>query len=99
VQPPASRNALCPCGSGRRYKECHGALGPIAPAAPDPRLVAALAAQQAGRLDEAAAGYEAVLADAPDEFDALHMLGVVHFQRREFERALTLIDRALGYVH
>ena len=24
------------------------------------------------------------------------MLGVVHFQRREFERALTLIDRALG---
>jgi tetratricopeptide (TPR) repeat protein len=96
VQPPASRNALCPCGSGRRYKECHGALGPIAPAAPDPRLVAALAAQQAGRLDEAAAGYEAVLADAPDEFDALHMLGVVHFQRREFERALTLIDRALG---
>ena len=23
---PASRNSLCPCGSGRRYKECHGAL-------------------------------------------------------------------------
>ena len=24
--PPSSRNVLCPCGSGRRYKECHGSL-------------------------------------------------------------------------
>jgi hypothetical protein len=24
VQAPASRNAPCPCGSGKRYKECHG---------------------------------------------------------------------------
>jgi preprotein translocase subunit SecA len=23
---PASRNAPCPCGSGRKYKHCHGAL-------------------------------------------------------------------------
>ncbi|MGH7611392.1 MAG: SEC-C metal-binding domain-containing protein, partial [Candidatus Dormibacteria bacterium] len=22
--PPVSRNALCPCGSGRKYKRCHG---------------------------------------------------------------------------
>ncbi len=21
------RNALCPCGSGKKYKHCHGALG------------------------------------------------------------------------
>jgi preprotein translocase subunit SecA len=24
--PPPSRNAPCPCGSGKRYKHCHGAL-------------------------------------------------------------------------
>jgi len=24
ITPPASRNAPCPCGSGKRYKECHG---------------------------------------------------------------------------
>jgi hypothetical protein len=24
VPAPASRNAACPCGSGKRYKECHG---------------------------------------------------------------------------
>ena len=23
---PASRNAPCPCGSGRKYKHCHGAV-------------------------------------------------------------------------
>jgi preprotein translocase subunit SecA len=27
VAPPASRNAPCPCGSGRKYKHCHGAAG------------------------------------------------------------------------
>jgi preprotein translocase subunit SecA len=26
MAPPSSRNALCPCGSGRRYKQCHGKL-------------------------------------------------------------------------
>lgn len=25
--PPPNRNALCPCGSGKRYKHCHGAFG------------------------------------------------------------------------
>lgn len=24
--PPPNRNALCPCGSGKKYKHCHGAL-------------------------------------------------------------------------
>lgn len=26
LSPPASRNDPCPCGSGKRYKECHGNL-------------------------------------------------------------------------
>ncbi len=96
---PASRNAPCPCGSGRRYKDCHGAL-PAAPAA-DPvavrvaaTLADALRHQKTGRLREAAHAYAQVLADAPDQFDALHMLGVVHFQLGEFDRALPLIARA-----
>lgn len=93
--PPASRNAPCPCGSGRRYKECHGALDP-ASANFDATMRAALAAQQDGRLVDAVAGYERALALVPEHFDALHMLGVVHFQRGEFETALGLIDRALA---
>ena len=26
VEPPVSRNAPCPCGSGKKYKHCHGQL-------------------------------------------------------------------------
>ncbi len=26
IEAPLSRNALCPCGSGRKYKHCHGQL-------------------------------------------------------------------------
>ncbi len=26
IEAPASRNAPCPCGSGRKYKHCHGAI-------------------------------------------------------------------------
>jgi protein O-GlcNAc transferase len=47
------RNAPCPCGSGRRYKDCHGALGTVAtasvatPVAPPPANTSAAAAIKA----------------------------------------------------
>jgi hypothetical protein len=92
------RNSPCPCGSGRRYKECHGALAPADPLAGDAaarqELDAALAAQQAGRFTEAIALYEEVIARHPRTFDAIHMLGVVHYQRGEFERAHELVSAA-----
>ena len=56
----------------------------------------ALLAQQSGRLDEAIARYEEALSRAPDHFDAMHMLGVAHFQRGDFDRALQLVDAALA---
>jgi predicted O-linked N-acetylglucosamine transferase (SPINDLY family) len=31
ITAPASRNAPCPCGSGRRYKDCHGGLRTVDP--------------------------------------------------------------------
>ena len=34
TMPPLGRNAPCPCGSGRRYKNCHGA-GPAASRPPE----------------------------------------------------------------
>ena len=58
-------------------------------------LARALAAQQAGRFDDAADGYEAALAAEPLHFDALHMLGVVRYQQGGFEAALPLLQRAL----
>ena len=102
MQSPVSRNAPCPCGSGRRYKECHGAASAPAGASATGqrdgiavRKQQALAAQQKGALLEAIELYREILAEAPDDFDSLHMCGVAHFQRGEFERSLALIDRAL----
>lgn len=99
----AGRNSPCPCGSGKRYKECHGALaaapGPLADDATMRRqLAAALAAQQAGRYAEARALYEGVIAQYPRTFDAVHMLGVVHYQLGEFERAHELVCAALAIM-
>ena len=34
VAAPVHRNDPCPCGSGRRYKACHGQLAPRMPASP-----------------------------------------------------------------
>ena len=39
--PLVGRNNPCPCGSGKRYKQCHGALGAAATAASAPAAAAA----------------------------------------------------------
>lgn len=59
-------------------------------------LTQGLAAHQAGRLDEATTLYRSVLAEAPDQFDALHLLGVVEAQKGGYENARALIARALA---
>src|SRR5690349_18972293 len=104
VPVPASRNALCPCGSGKRYKDCHGSLGArtdvAPPAAPAPRYAAlmqeALALQQAGDVMAAMARYEAVLAHDPANFDALHMLGVAYYQIHALDAAQRTLRRAIA---
>src|SRR5437763_16710419 len=105
VSAPASRNAPCPCGSGKRYKDCHGALAGAAPGAPPAAarpsehvalLAQALELQKAGDLSAAMTAYERVLTEAPDDFDALHMLGVVHYQRHAFDRAEALLRKAIA---
>ncbi len=101
VAAPASRNALCPCGSGKRYKHCHGIIAPntadvaSAPVADIHAIMAAaLAAQQANRFDEAATLYDKALAIDPSQPDALHMRGIVAFSQGALEEAMQWIDRA-----
>ena len=56
VAAPASRNSPCPCGSGRRYKDCHGALaGSAQRTSPSPSAPAAYRApgSEWTHLDEA----------------------------------------------
>jgi tetratricopeptide (TPR) repeat protein len=60
------------------------------------RLAEAVAHHQAGRLDEAARLYQAVLEDDPAQCDALNLLGVIAQQQGDPDRAIALLSRALA---
>jgi protein O-GlcNAc transferase len=49
---------------------------------------------RSGQFAEAERLYRAVLAQLPEQFDALHLLGVLELQRRNFDAAVQLIGRA-----
>jgi hypothetical protein len=91
-----TRNAPCPCGSGRRYKDCHGALETErrADSTSEAKLRAALDSQREGRFEDARRLYGQVLAVAPNHFDAVHMLGVVNFQLGLLQEARSHLLRA-----
>jgi glycosyltransferase involved in cell wall biosynthesis len=90
------RNQPCPCGSGRRYKECHGAISQDDKRAEGTRLLRdALALQQARRLDDARQRYEEALALLPDSADGWHMLGVIDLEQGRLANARDRIIRAL----
>jgi len=57
---------------------------------------AGLALHERGDLDGAEAAYRAVLAQAPGDADALHMMGVLADQRGDGEAAVALIRRAIA---
>ncbi|MFO1304157.1 MAG: glycosyltransferase [Burkholderiales bacterium] len=99
------RNAPCPCGSGKRYKHCHGAGAE----APDPTvassatpastlastLARALELHRSGRLAEAEALYRRALAESPGHPDATHMLAMVRLAQGAPRDARALILHAL----
>ena len=99
--PGTFRNAPCPCGSGKRYKDCCGRLSGSAGADTDisariaRRMNDALAAQASKDLQQAERIYREVVAMAPDVPDALHMLGVLRFEQGDCKEAAQLILRAL----
>ncbi len=57
-------------------------------------MQAALALHRAGRLDDAAAGYRLIMADAPRHFDAVHLAGVVALQQGRAAESASLLARA-----
>ena len=58
-------------------------------------LTNAVALHQAGRLAEAENVYKQVLEIQPDQFESLHHLGIILFQRGDPAAAVAQIDRAL----
>lgn len=63
-----------------------------------PHFQNALAAHQAGRLDEAATGYQHTLQLNPQHADALHLLGLVEFNKGALDTAEKLISMAIGFA-
>jgi predicted O-linked N-acetylglucosamine transferase (SPINDLY family) len=77
------------------------ARGVAVPPPPDAAAVQrqverALARHMAGRVEEAVAAYREVLARAPDNFDALHLLGVAYRKLGRLDEAERHIARALA---
>src|SRR5258706_5476471 len=71
-----ARNAPCPCGSGKRYKDCHGALSANADAPDSGALLqAAQLAFVTGRRNDAQAVLRRLLERDPDDVAAWNLLG------------------------
>jgi glycosyltransferase involved in cell wall biosynthesis len=104
---PRSRNDPCPCGSGQRYKNCHGAVASSSlatePVAELPKWLTlaqqGLAAQEAANYPLAEQLYRHSLAEHPNNPDVLHMLGVVRTQRFDPAGGLQLILQAADMVN
>jgi Flp pilus assembly protein TadD len=60
------------------------------------QLSSALALHQRGQLSEAKAVYEQLLRIDPGHVEALHLLGVIAYQQKQFGQAVTLINRAIA---
>jgi tetratricopeptide (TPR) repeat protein len=51
---------------------------------------------RSGRLEEAEAVYRRVLLEQPNNPDVLHLLGVIAYQRKQYDEAIELLSRAIS---
>ena len=76
--------------------EAVGATQGVSPLDPRSLVSEALNLHQAGQLAAAGRIYQQVLAAKPDDFDALHLLGVVFHQCGQYAQAVRQIEAALA---
>jgi hypothetical protein len=84
------RNDPCPCGSGKRYKNCHGSLSW------DPRLEKVLERQAAGDLPGALVVLDGILAETPNHPRALNIQGVVRHELMDLPGAEESLRKAIA---
>ena len=89
------RNEPCPCGSGRRYKDCHGRID-SGPASIESLVRRALEAHERGRIDEAQSAYGEILEREPRHAVATHYSGMIAWQRGDTARAETLMRASIA---
>ena len=102
------RNDPCPCGSGKKFKQCCEQTGAVfnhmtpkqsasSNFNPQHALQSAMAHHQTGNLGLAESLYKQVLQAAPNQPDALHLLGLVAKQKGDLKTAAQLMRKALNY--
>ena len=89
------RNAPCPCGSGKRYKECHGALAP-ASTGPLERLAEARAALEHNDFARARTICDELLGEAADHPYALELRAQAEAASGGVARALRMLLAAVS---
>ena len=93
---PPRRLDPCPCGSGRRYKDCHGSLRSAAPRPAPPGFAEALALRGEGRCAEALALLDEHLAHGAPAALLLNLRGLVRQDAMDLDGALADFDAALA---
>ena len=89
------RNEPCPCGSGRRYKDCHGRID-SGPASIESLVRRGLEAHERGRIDEAQAVYDEILGREPGHAVATHYSGMIAWQRGDTARSEALMRASIA---
>lgn len=98
-QAQPGRNERCPCGSGRRYKQCCGAADPARVGIrPDPEMLwrQAIDALRAGRLPAAERLFLEVSRRQPRNADAWIMLGMLAQRQGRAPEAIARLQHALS---
>jgi predicted O-linked N-acetylglucosamine transferase (SPINDLY family) len=92
------RNDPCPCGSGRKYKQCcmRTSTPPPAAIAGAQLLQLAFARHMQGHVDEARAVYRDILKREPRNAAAWHLLGVAAGDGGDHAMAIEHIARAIA---
>jgi tetratricopeptide (TPR) repeat protein len=93
---PVRRNDPCPCGSGVRYKECHGRLDASKPPDVLAQLQHAMRLHQQGQVEEARRRYRQVLAREPGNAIGTHYLGLATWHLGDAVEAERLMREALA---
>jgi tetratricopeptide (TPR) repeat protein len=95
--PDVARNAPCPCGSKRRYKDCHGAIdGARLPPAPATAQVAPLAQRVPSAYRAPGAEWAGLSEDEQGQCGALMARALEHQLAERFDEATEAYTEVLG---
>jgi tetratricopeptide (TPR) repeat protein len=106
VKAPASRNDPCPCGSGKRYKECHGKIGATTLQTKttshvidvDAMVAEGLQHHERGDVAGAVERYGRILQQEPEHPVALHFAGLAQYQAGQPSSGLELMWRSVKQI-